>query len=440
MLAALPQPIRILLLIVIGALIGSFINWAIYSWTYFLKRPVSPWMTPDPNATPRRWLDRIPVAGWILLRRDHAIHGSGFWIRPLLIEFVWAVGLPWFYYWQLNGGLTGGPATPAAPVSWNMQVETWFLAHSVLIALMFIATFIDFDERTIPDFVTIPGTLIALMIAAACPWFRLPDKAVANLAGALTFDPIHYASSQLLPDWHLGIPGLIIAIAILTIWILALLPKICTMRYGIFRGLMFMLASVIRPKRKTACAIRTIRRRPFGISCGLGLLWLTGAIAVLLSWQLLPASNWLSLFGSLIGLGFGGGMIWSIRIVARYAMGREAMGFGDVTLMAMIGAFLGWQATLLTFAIAPFAALVIVAICFIFTKDNELAFGPYLCFGCLVLLLGWPTIWPRMSFQFFFAGPWLFLILVGGLIAMAFMLLGIQWIKLKLLGVDQGEA
>jgi leader peptidase (prepilin peptidase)/N-methyltransferase len=139
-------------------------------------------------------------------------------------------------------------------------------------------------------------------------------------------------------------------------------------------------------------------------------------------------------------MGFGGGMIWAIRIVARYAMGREAMGFGDVTLMAMIGAFLGWQATLLTFAIAPFAALLIVAVCFIFTKDNELAFGPYLCFGCLVLLLGWPAIWPRMEFQFFFVGPWLFLILVGGLIAMAFMLLGIQWVKSKLFGVEQEEA
>ncbi len=131
MIAALPLPIRILLLVLGGALIGAVINWAIYAWTYFLKRPISPWMTPDPQAPPRRWLDRIPLAGWIFLRREHKIHGTGFWIRPLLIEVVWAVGWPWFYFWQLNGGLTDGVATPTAPIAWNLQAETWFFAHSI---------------------------------------------------------------------------------------------------------------------------------------------------------------------------------------------------------------------------------------------------------------------------------------------------------------------
>ncbi len=306
---------------------------------------------------------------------------------------------------------------------------------------MFIATFIDFDERTIPDFVTIPGTLLALATAACCPWFRLPDQAIANLAGMMTFAPIHYASSRPLPGWHLGLPGLILAIAIFSIWILALLPKICTLRYGIIQrfeihGRQYVSDQNARPFPQ----FRTTPRGPFGITYLLVGLWITGSFAILLAWQTLPPLNWLSFFGSLIGLGFGGGMIWSIRIVARYAMGREAMGFGDVTLMAMIGAFLGWQASLITFAIAPFAALLIVAFCFLFTKDNELAFGPYLCFGCLVLLLGWPSIWPRMAFQFFFAGPWLFLILFAGLLAMALMLLGIQLVKQKIFRDEQEVA
>jgi prepilin signal peptidase PulO-like enzyme (type II secretory pathway) len=161
----------------------------------------------------------------------------------------------------------------------------------------------------------------------------------------------------------------------------------------------------------------------------LGWLWLIGVAAIVAAKLLLPAVNWDSLFGSLIGLAFGGGMVWSIRIVARYAMQREAMGFGDVTLMAMIGAFLGWQSALMTFAIAPFAALVIVFVCFLVTKESELAFGPYLCFGCLAMLFGWSQLWPVMARQFFFVGPWLFVILLGGLVAMTGMLIMIQWLK-----------
>ena len=426
MLANLPPLILVPLLGIAGALIGAFINRSIYAWPYFLKRPISPWQNADKKAPLRKIADYIPVFGWWGLRREAPIHGRGFWIRPLLIELVWLLGLPWFYFWISGGGLTGGPLVPP-PTNWDTLVETWFTTYAILLALMFIATFIDFDERTIPDSITIPGTLIALVLAGLFPWFRLP-QVTQKLAGPM-IEPLHFASTSPLPAWHHSSLGLWIAIAIFTLWILALLPKICTLRYGAARGLNIMISSCLRPPRKTACAIRSQQRRREPITSALTALWIVGLIAIVAAQQFLPLLNWDSLFGSIVGLAFGGGMVWSIRIVARYAMQREAMGFGDVTLMAMIGAFLGWQAALMTFAIAPFAALFIVGISFLLTKETELAFGPYLCFGCAVLLFSWSSLWPAMARQFFFLGPWLFVILGVALFLMTIMLFIIQWVK-----------
>ena len=88
----------------------------------------------------------------------------------MLIEIIWMIGLPCFYLWLAGGGLVGQAVVP----SWQ-QAETWLLLYTIFLALMTIATFIDFDEKIIPDEVTLSGTIIALLVAAAAPWSRLPE-------------------------------------------------------------------------------------------------------------------------------------------------------------------------------------------------------------------------------------------------------------------------
>ena len=58
-----------------------------------------------------------------------------------------------------------------------------------------------------------------------------------------------------------------------------------------------------------------------------------------------------------LGLIVGAGLTQFVRKTAGFVFRREAMGFGDVTLMGMIGAFMGWQAAVLTFFLAPFFGL-----------------------------------------------------------------------------------
>lgn len=63
-----------------------------------------------------------------------------------------------------------------------------------------------------------------------------------------------------------------------------------------------------------------------------------------------------------------------------------AMGFGDVKLMAAIGAFLGWQAVLVALVVSVFAGAIIGIILMAMKKGNKIPFGPYLAIGAVVAL------------------------------------------------------
>ncbi|MFK5924498.1 MAG: prepilin peptidase [Verrucomicrobiota bacterium] len=66
---------------------------------------------------------------------------------------------------------------------------------------------------------------------------------------------------------------------------------------------------------------------------------------------------------------------------------REAMGFGDVKFIAMIGAFLGWQAVLLSVFVASILGAVLGLTQKLLLRDNwsqPLPFGPYLAVGAFV--------------------------------------------------------
>lgn len=107
---------------------------------------------------------------------------------------------------------------------------------------------------------------------------------------------------------------------------------------------------------------------------------------------------------SLAGLLVGGGLTWVLRILGKWALRREAMGFGDVILMAMIGSFLGWQASVMVFFIAPMIALVVVVATWIFRRDRELPFGPYLSLAALYVILDWQPLWRQFE-SIFGSGP-----------------------------------
>jgi leader peptidase (prepilin peptidase)/N-methyltransferase len=100
---------------------------------------------------------------------------------------------------------------------------------------------------------------------------------------------------------------------------------------------------------------------------------------------------------SFLGIVIGGGIIYStgflfdlvyFRILKRPPIQgeTESMGGGDVKLLAMIGAFLGWQKVLITFFLAPFLGACIGIINLIAKKDHTIPYGPFLSLAALVSL------------------------------------------------------
>ncbi len=116
-----------------------------------------------------------------------------------------------------------------------------------------------------------------------------------------------------------------------------------------------------------------------------------------------PPSAALSFVDALFGAALGGGLLWLVGEVYLKWRGREGMGFGDVKMMAMAGAFLGPQRTFLTILVGSLLGSIL-GLLFILVRrkgsDYELPFGTFLGVAALlVVFFGNPVLdwYLRMS-------------------------------------------
>ena len=127
---------------------------------------------------------------------------------------------------------------------------------------------------------------------------------------------------------------------------------------------------------------------------------------------------------SLAGLATGVALTWTVRIVSRWILGLESLGFGDVTLMAMVGSFLGWQATVMAFLLAPLCGLVLGLALKVTQGRRALPYGPYLSAGAVAVLLGFRWLWEPTRALFGHPASMLFLggVSLGGLVGLLVLL------------------
>ena len=89
-----------------------------------------------------------------------------------------------------------------------------------------------------------------------------------------------------------------------------------------------------------------------------------------------------SFYGALAG----GASIYLIGALGKVLFKKDAMGFGDVKFLAMIGSFLGWQKILLVFFVAPFFGAAVGIFLKIRYKVETIPYGPYLSLAAIVAI------------------------------------------------------
>jgi len=267
-----PLPVASAFLGVVGAIIGSFLNVVIHR----LPREQS---IVFPNSTcpkcrkPIRAYDNIPIVSYLILRGRCRHCGAHISSRYPAVEALTALLF--------------------AAVTWHDGVSFALAFDLAFAASMVALIFIDAEHMILPNAITYPGILFAIITRILVPY----------LAGPAHFDDL---------------PQLLHALPTLPVWLV-------------------------------------------------------------------------SIIGATIGALAGGGSLWLMGFMWEKLRGVEAMGFGDVKMMLMVGAFLGWRLTVLTILLGALIGSI-AGIIVMYRRGGRnlqmmLPFGIFLGIGSLVSLL-----------------------------------------------------
>jgi leader peptidase (prepilin peptidase) / N-methyltransferase len=281
-----PLPVACAFVGVLGAIIGSFLNVVIH------RVPLEQSIVFPTSKCPKcmaaiRAYDNIPVISYLILRGRCRMCSSGISARYPAVEAITALLF--------------------AAVTWHDGLSFALPFDLAFSAAMVALIFIDAEHMILPNAITYPGFLFALLTRLLVPY----------LVGPSHFDDL---------------PQLLNVFPALPVWLV-------------------------------------------------------------------------SLIGAVLGALAGGGSLWLMGFLWEKLRGIEAMGFGDVKMMLMVGAFLGWRLTVLTILIGALTGSV-AGIAMMYKRGGRnmqmmLPFGIFLGIGAIVSLLFGSAIihWYAAQFQ-----------------------------------------
>lgn len=351
----LPPWLGATIAILLGAILGSFLNAVIYRLPrgLSLDRPRRSFCPACQAPIP--WYHNLPLLSWLILRGRCASCAAPIPFRYWVVEFLTAA--IFFVLWQIHG-------LPLAPF------------YAVLACLLIAATFIDCDFLIIPDEITIGGTVLGLILATIFPFLLDASTwwqgSLQSLAGA--------------------------ALGFFLLWGVVEAGKLAFGK----KKRAFPAPTPFLWKREGETASFDFN----GEILPWEEIFSRESDELYLDCEpFLPpgaAEPTTRLIFRYDRLRWDGGEIHldhldELRgVVHALTIPREAMGFGDVKFIAAIGAFLGWKAVLFTiFASSIIGCLYGLGILAL-TRGKAaplIPFGPFLALGALVWMLGGSALW-----------------------------------------------
>lgn len=360
-----------------GLIIGSFLNVVIYRVPRE-ESIVAPGSHCPACDAPVRAFDNIPLLSFALLGgRCRQCRAPIARLYPLVELLTGAVFL-------LIISKTGP--------RWEAGLEMWFAA--TMIALIFI----DWQHQLLPNVIIYPAFVLALAATTLrAGWGEPPDYAL-SLSIIFTAAETHFSS------WRAAIiGGAALALATSSLQLLEQLDLLLYDRYFVAAADQAESTAInkaaVSDEVDEAAAERRYHRAIYAtmiIGLLLGATWTT---AVLLMAPADPqpfAQAYNGLLRAVMGALLGGAPLWLIRAAYFAWRRREGMGLGDVKLMALIGAFLGWQEALsvLLFGSVIGAVLGVIVMWRNGARSRTaLPFGACLGATALLMLLFSTTFW-----------------------------------------------
>ena len=342
----------------VGSCVGSFLNVVIYRVPIGLsvnepKRSFCPSCKYDIP-----WYQNLPIISWLLLRGKCASCKQSISVRYFGVELLTAI--VFFAIWKVFVPAYG----PGFETGVGVAIAYWVLA-----ALLISAIFIDIDHFIIPDSITLGGLVAGWIAVLIVPelmeetgrlkalWLSVVGAATGYglLWGVVQFGKLAFGKTK----QHFDQP---------VKWSIAQEEDADEPMITIDGEVQPWTDVFFRSSDRMIVDVAELRINGKSYEVDQVVIWHDRFV---MGDQNLALDDVREVEGMCVDV----------------VIPREAMGFGDVKFIAMIGAFLGWQAVLLTVFVASISGAVFGLTQKLLLRDSwsqPLPFGPYLAVGAFV--------------------------------------------------------